>query len=230
MRIPGSGETFITIRAFHSHRKFRPFRRGGCSLRGAVAVPAQAHGAGRRRSGLAGPWPHLGPGGRAACRPMRSVPRPAVNRSSRSSVHTCSPRTARTGNRSAGRRPEERVQPVPGRGVPDALLVSGGAVAQGEAQDVVVDRGVRQGGLPLGQAGLLQRPKECLGQGEGVRPQGVTGLEQGGDAGMVSRTVRSRAASVLTCAGQARDGPAPQSTSASTPSTTRSQSCSLLRT
>ena len=32
---------------------------------------------------------------------------------------------------------------------------------------------------------MLQRCEERLGQGEGVRPEGVAGLEQPGDAGMV---------------------------------------------
>ena len=76
------------------------------------------------------------------------------------------------------------MQLAPGRGVLDALLVDGGAVAEREAQGVVVDEAEGQGGLPVGQAGLLQRCQERLGQGQGVRPEGVTGLEQPGDAGM----------------------------------------------
>jgi hypothetical protein len=57
------------------------------------------------------------------------------------------------------------VQLVPGRGVLYALLVVGGAVAEREAEGVVVDQGE--------------------GQGEGVRSERVAGLEQPGDAGMV---------------------------------------------
>ena len=48
------------------------------------------------------------------------------------------------------------MQLAPGRGVLDALLVDGGAVAEREPQGVVVDEAEGQGGLPPGQAGLLQ--------------------------------------------------------------------------
>src|SRR5947199_395119 len=48
--------------------------------------------------------------------------------------------------------------------------------------------------------------------------------------GWSSRAARSRCASTLTCSAQVRAGPGWQSISASTPSTTRSRSCSLLRT
>src|ERR1700733_323919 len=83
-----------------------------------------------------------------------------------------------------GQCPEERVELLPGRGVLHALLVDGGAVAEREAEGVVVDQGEGQGGLLLGQASGLQRSEERLGQGEGVRTEGVAGLEQPGDAGM----------------------------------------------
>ena len=56
-----------------------------------------------------------------------------------------------------------------GRGVLDALLAGGGAVAEREAEGVVVDQAEGQGGLVFGQAGGVQRREECLGQGEGVR-------------------------------------------------------------
>jgi HSP20 family protein len=85
----------------------------------------------------------------------------------------------------SGQRAEERVQLAPGRGVLDALLVDGGAVAEREPEGVVVDQGERQGGFPFGQAGCPQRCQERLGQGEGVWPEGVAGLEQPGDAGVV---------------------------------------------
>src|SRR6266480_4603408 len=48
--------------------------------------------------------------------------------------------------------------------------------------------------------------------------------------GWSSRTARSRCASTLACSAHAREWSGWQSTSASTPSTTRSRSCSLLRT
>jgi hypothetical protein len=84
-----------------------------------------------------------------------------------------------------GQRPEERVELVPGRGVLDALLVDGRAVAEREAEGVVVDQGVGQGGLLAGQASCLQRREEGLGQGERMRAQGVPGFEQPGDSRMV---------------------------------------------
>lgn len=74
---------------------------------------------------------------------------------------------------------------MPGRGVLDVLFVDGGAVGQRETEGVVVDQGERQGCLPLGQAGCLQWRQECIGQGKGVRPEGVAGLEQPGNAGVV---------------------------------------------
>jgi hypothetical protein len=74
---------------------------------------------------------------------------------------------------------------VPGRGVLDAFLVDGGALAERETEGVVVDQGEGQGCFLLGQAGCLQWRQECLSQGKGVRPEGVAGLEQPGDAGMV---------------------------------------------
>jgi hypothetical protein len=67
------------------------------------------------------------------------------------------------------------VQLVPGRGVLYALLVVGGAVAEREAEGVVVDQGEGQGGLPGREAGCLQRCQERLGQGEGVRSERVAG-------------------------------------------------------
>ena len=81
-----------------------------------------------------------------------------------------------------------------GRGVLDALLAGGGAVAEREAEGVVVDQAEGEGGLGAGQARRVQRGQECLGQGEGVRAKpklrqlrakGVAGLEQPGDAGVV---------------------------------------------
>src|ERR1700733_4023961 len=90
------------------------------------------------------------------------------------------------GGKAIGRQgPEEGVQPVPGRGVVDALLVDGGAVAEREAEGGVVGQAEGQGGLPGWEAGLLQRGEERLGQDQGGRPEGVAGLEQPGDAGMV---------------------------------------------
>ena len=56
-----------------------------------------------------------------------------------------------------------------GGGVLDALLAGRGAVAEREAEGVVVDQAEGQGGLASGQAGRVQRREERLGQGEGVR-------------------------------------------------------------
>jgi hypothetical protein len=42
-----------------------------------------------------------------------------------------------------------------------------------------------QRGLAFSHAGRVQRREECFGQGEGVGAEGVAGLEQRGDAGMI---------------------------------------------
>jgi len=70
------------------------------------------------------------------------------------------------------------VELVPGRGVLDALFVDGGAVAEGETERVVVDQGEGQRGLPVGQADCPQSGEERLGEGQGVRSEGIAGLEQ----------------------------------------------------
>jgi Hsp20/alpha crystallin family len=71
------------------------------------------------------------------------------------------------------------MQLMPGGGVPDALLGGGVAVAEGEAGGVVVNQAEGQGRLVLAQSGRLQRREECLRQGEGVRADGLAGLQQG---------------------------------------------------
>ena len=72
-----------------------------------------------------------------------------------------------------------------GRRVLDPLLVGGGGGAEGEAEGVVVEQGEGQAGFSFGEAGGVQRREEGLGEGEGVWSEGVAGLEQSGDAGMV---------------------------------------------
>jgi HSP20 family protein len=65
------------------------------------------------------------------------------------------------GGEAIGRQgPEEGVQPVPGRGVVDALLVDGGAVAEREAEGVVVDQAEGYAFFP-GSAWAVG-PAECM--------------------------------------------------------------------
>jgi hypothetical protein len=85
-----------------------------------------------------------------------------------------------------GQRAEELVELGPGRWVADALLVDRvGGAADGEADGVVDQQEEGQPGFPVGEPGRLQRPKERLGQGQGVRPQRVAGLEDAGHPRMV---------------------------------------------
>ena len=73
-RVPGSGLHLSQDGTSTLLGNFVSPRDG--AVRGAVAVLAQA--AAQVAGDLsAGPWPDLGPGGRAACRPMRSESRPA---------------------------------------------------------------------------------------------------------------------------------------------------------
>src|SRR5690348_11103461 len=154
MRPPGSGATFVTLRAFRSRGKFLPLRPGaGCRLCDVVSVvgggsAAQTAGAGPAGS-LASP---------RAGRPRRlQAHEERVEARGESAVTIVGPHIlaedGQDGEPVGWQGPEERMQPVPGNGVQDALLVGGGAVAESEAKDVVVDQGVRLGGIPMGQAG-----------------------------------------------------------------------------
>jgi hypothetical protein len=70
--------------------------------------------------------------------------------------------------------------------VADALLVDGGGgAADREAGGVVDQEEESQAGFVFATPGSLQWCKECLGQGEGVRPERVAGLEEPGNPGMV---------------------------------------------
>ena len=89
------------------------------------------------------------------------------------------------GEAARGQGAEERVQFLSGRGVAEALLGRRRGVAEGKADGAVVDEAERPGGLTAGQSGREQRREECLGNGERCGANGVAGLEQGGDAGMV---------------------------------------------
>jgi hypothetical protein len=73
----------------------------------------------------------------------------------------------------------------PGRRVADPLLVDrGGGAADGEADGVVDQQEEGQPGLAVAEPGGLQRLEERLGQGQGVRPERVAGLEDPGHPGM----------------------------------------------
>src|SRR5580765_1327874 len=63
MWLPGSGATFITIRAFRLHGNSAPSAGAAAASAAPSLIPAQARGAGRRRSGLAGSLasPRVGP-------------------------------------------------------------------------------------------------------------------------------------------------------------------------
>ena len=102
------------------------------------------------------------------------------------------------------------MQLLSGRAVAQALLGGRGGVGEGEAEGVVVDQAEGQGGLAAGQAGRMQRREESLGQGQRCGADGVTGLEQGGDAGMVlqDRPQPVRERGDLRDPGQSRVGPA----------------------
>jgi hypothetical protein len=80
---------------------------------------------------------------------------------------------------------EEQVELLSGRAVVQSPLRGRGGVGEGKAEGVVVDQAEGLGGLAAGQAGRMHRREERLGQGKGCGADGVTGLEQGGDAGMV---------------------------------------------
>jgi hypothetical protein len=77
------------------------------------------------------------------------------------------------------------MQLLSGRGVAEALLGGGCGIGEGEAESVVVDEAEGQGGLAAGQSGRQERRQECLGQGQRCWTEGVAGLEEGGDAGVV---------------------------------------------
>src|SRR4029453_4425992 len=70
------------------------------------------------------------------------------------------------------------------RGVLDALLVDR-STAERETEGVVVDQEEGRSDFGFGEAGRVQRREEGLGQGQGVWPEGVAGLEQPGGARMV---------------------------------------------
>jgi hypothetical protein len=81
-----------------------------------------------------------------------------------------------------GQGAEELVQLGAGGCVADALLVGGDAgAADRKADGVVGDEEEGQPGLALGEAGGVQWCQERLCQGQGVRPEGVAGLEDPGD-------------------------------------------------
>ena len=85
-----------------------------------------------------------------------------------------------------GQRAEELVELVPGRRVADPLLVDGGTRAADRKADGVVDQQEeRQAGFAIAEPGSLQGCKEGFGQGEGVGPERVTGLEDPRDPRMV---------------------------------------------
>jgi hypothetical protein len=68
-----------------------------------------------------------------------------------------------------GQRSEELVQLGPGDWVADPVLVDRGrGAADGEADGVVDQQEKGQPGLAVREPGRLQRPKEGLGQGQGV--------------------------------------------------------------
>jgi hypothetical protein len=78
------------------------------------------------------------------------------------------------------------VQLRPGGWVADALLVDrGGGTANSKADGVVDQQEEGQPSFAVAEPGRLQRPKERLGQGEGVGAEGVAGLEDPGHPGMV---------------------------------------------
>ena len=73
-----------------------------------------------------------------------------------------------------GQGAEELVQLGSGCRVADTLLVDGGGrVTDGEADGVVDQQEEGQTGVALAEPGGLQRLKERLGQGQGVRSEGV---------------------------------------------------------
>ena len=106
-----------------------------------------------------------------------------MNRSSRLSTQTCSPRATRAGKRSGG---SGRTGAAGSGGwVADAVLVDRGrGAAHGKADGVVDQQEKGQPGLAGTEPGRLQRSKEGLGQGQGVGSQGVAGLEDAGHPGM----------------------------------------------
>jgi hypothetical protein len=65
------------------------------------------------------------------------------------------------------------------------LVDGGGGAADREAGGVGDQEEEGQAGSAFGKPGSLQWCKECLGQGEGVRPERVAGLEEPGNPGMV---------------------------------------------
>jgi hypothetical protein len=85
-----------------------------------------------------------------------------------------------------GQRAEELVQLASDGVVADPLFVDrGGRTADGKADGVVEQQEEGQPGLSVAEPGRLQRPKERLGQGQGVRSQRVAGFEDSSHAGMV---------------------------------------------
>src|SRR4029450_7658351 len=82
------------------------------------------------------------------------------------------------GGEAVGRqRPEELVQLDPGRWVADALLIDrGGGTADGKADGVVDQQEEGQAGVAVAEPGRLQRPKQRLGQGQGMGAEWVAGL------------------------------------------------------
>jgi hypothetical protein len=84
-----------------------------------------------------------------------------------------------------GQGAEELVQLGSGSWVADALLVDGGGrVADGEADGVVDQQEEGQSGVAVAEPSGLQRLKERLGQSQGMRSEGVAGLEDPGHPGM----------------------------------------------
>jgi hypothetical protein len=71
--------------------------------------------------------------------------------------------------------------------------------ADREADGVVDQEEEGKAGLVVAEPGSLWWCKDRFGQGEGVRPERVAGLEERGDGGWRSSTARSRWASSLSC-------------------------------
>ena len=142
-------------------------------------------GTGRGRCWSAGWCWGLGP-----FQPIEERADPCGDRSSRLSIQTYSPRAIRVGKRSPGSDLKNSWSCFLGRRVLDALFVDrDSGAADLEADGVVDDEEEGQAGVAVWEPGGVQRLQDSLGQGQRVRSEGVAGLEQAGDPGMVFQDV-----------------------------------------